>query len=121
MNEVFDWNGNEIKEGMIIYFVQTKPGFLESSRNGILIPQTGETIWEDEDEWQKRKNANIWELGEGMEVKKDRNTERLFVETITKGSGEWEGSTFHSKIDLLMQIKMWGELTIAIKGISDKK
>ena len=24
--KVFDWKGNEVKAGMTIYFVQTKPG-----------------------------------------------------------------------------------------------
>lgn len=64
MEKIFDWKGNEIKAGMVIYFVQTKPGLLESMRHGILMPSTGKTVWENESGWQERKNEDRWELGQ---------------------------------------------------------
>lgn len=119
-DKIFDWEGNEVKAGMTIYFVQTKPGFLESGRVGVTTPQTGEIVWEDESSGQERKNKVVWELGEEMLVEKDANS-RLIVKTVTKGAGELEGYTFNSTIDLIMQKRFSPDLTIAIKGISDKQ
>lgn len=106
----FDWKGNEIKSGMTIYFVQTRPGALESSRLGMLMPQTGETIWEDEKVWQERKNKEVWELGQPYDVH------------CTDG-GNWfyatkedeDGCTFSFPLSLQK------DSIIAIKDISDKK
>jgi hypothetical protein len=111
MNIIRDWKGNEIKAGMTIYFVQTKPGFLESSRMGLLMPDTGETIWEDEKIWLERKNKDVWELGDPYVV-----SERNGMLMITRHYKD------DPDIDSLTTT-LWspfGETPpIAIKGISD--
>ena len=123
MDKITDWKGNEIKEGMTIYFVQTKPFNL--GRMGWLVPEgmtesgKPETIMESYEDYEKR-NQPIWELGDEMIVMAKDNG-RLYVETNMECNGELNGYTISSEVDLLMQIKHSKELTIAIKGISDTK
>lgn len=111
MTEIKDWKGNEIKAGMTIYFVKTKPGFLETSRHGLLIPQTGETILEDEKNVEERKNREVWELGHEYLVEEKQG--RLFYTTSPNEDGETYSSSFTTAF-------LFGsEPIIAIKGISD--
>lgn len=113
MTKFFDWKGNEIKAGMTIYFVQTKPGVLESSRVGLMMPHSGETIWEDEKGWQERKNQEIWELGEPYEV-----TERDGILMITR---YFENDPDIDSLTTTLQDPFNPNPILAIKGISDKK
>lgn len=111
--KILDWKGNEVKDGMTIYFVQTKPGVVASSRMGLLIPQTGETIWEDEKDWKERKDKEIWELGRPYEVSERGG--QLYITSRFENDPD---------IDSLTQplYSPFGELPpIAIKGISDTK
>lgn len=113
IEKYFDWKGNEIKAGMIIYFIQTKPVFFESSRIGLMMPGTGETTWEDEKVWQERKNKEIWELGQPYLIKE--NEHGLFYTTMP----DEEGYTYSFHFSMAFH---FGNIpTIAIKGISDKK
>ena len=78
--KIYDWKGNEIKEGMIIYFVQTKPGILDSSRLGIMmIDRAGmpHQVLEPEENWAERKNKQFWNLGEEMIVYANKNGTKL--------------------------------------------
>lgn len=113
MEKIFDWKGNEIKAGMTIYFVQTKPGLIESSRIGLLMPQTGETIWEDEKDWEERKNKEIWELGQPYLV--GEKNDRLFYTTMA----DEDGYTF--SFPFFAAFLFGSTPIIAIKGISDTK
>lgn len=113
MDKFLDWKGNEIKAGMTIYFVQTKPGVLESSRMGLLMPHTGETIWEDEKQWLDRKNQEVWELSEPYEV-----SERNGVLMITK---YFENDPDIDSLTTTLYDPFNQSPIIAIKGISDKK
>ena len=109
--KIFDWMGNEVKAGMTIYFVQTKPSFLETARIGWVIPITGVNIWEDEKEWEKRKNRDVWELGREYDVVNIRGG--LQVRMNIEDNEDIESIIFPI-------CYMFGENpTIAIKGISD--
>ena len=126
MKKVHDHIGNEVKEGMTIYLVQTKPFVF--GKIGMFIPagisKSGkvEEIWESEDEYQKRKNTNIWELGEPYLVWKDDDGD-LYINQVTKGINELAGYTFYSRVHLdfrdVFDDKK-DKIVIAIKGISDK-
>lgn len=114
MGKYLDWKGNEIKAGMTIYFVQTKPGFLETGRYGLMIPQTGETVWEDEKNWVERKSKEIWELGRPYVV-----SEKGGVLMVTMF---FENDPDIDSLTTPLHIPFEGPLpTIAIKGISDKQ
>jgi len=107
MNEkILDRKGNEIKAGMTIYYVRTKPGIVSSSRFGLLMPQTGETIWEDEESWNKRKNEDIWELGCPYEVTEVDGRLRM---------------TRHDEDGYSFSFPLVPADNICIKGISDVK
>lgn len=110
--EIKDWKGNEIKAGMTIYFIQTKPGVLESSRQGIMLPQTGETIWEPEENWLERKNKEIWELGKPYLVSESQDGSLRI--TVHYDDPDIESIT------MPLFCPLGGTPTIAIKGISDK-
>jgi len=114
MEKIFDWKGNEIKAGMTIYFVQTKPGFLVSSRMGLLIPQTGKMIWEKEENWIKRRDEDIWELGKPREVTQENG--RLYI------TERFNDPDIELLTQPLSDAFMWdAKPTIAIKGISETK
>lgn len=109
----FDWKGNEIKAGMIIYFVNTEHRF---GRAGIIMP-SGDgsaftTLWQESDEeLNERLSKPVWELGMPYEV------EIIDGEYFMKCKvGEYSFSrSFKHR-----SIYVTGEEIIAIKGISDK-
>lgn len=110
MEIIRDWKGNEIKAGMTIYFVQTKP--MTIGKFGMLIPD-GEgghsQVWESDEDYDKRANKEIWELGVPYLV--IENNGRLYYQTMPDEEGYTLSSPFYESI-----IR---EVTIAIKGISD--
>lgn len=108
-----DWKGNEVKAGMTIYFVQTKP--INLGRMGLLIPAGSnnsgkvEEIWESDEDYEKRKNQDIWELGDEYKVLETEG--KLFV---SHKDGDY---TFVTPLTF----SFYGYSTIAIKGVSDIK
>jgi len=108
--KIFDWKGNEIKPGMTIYFVQTK--CTHWGRYGLMIPSIGETIWESDEDYEKRKEEDdkpIWYLG------RPYNVEERFGELYYITMPNEDGETFGC------QLRYETNVTIAIKDISDKK
>lgn len=81
---------------------------------GLLIPQTGETVWlESEETVLERKNKEVWELGDPLEVVWQQG--RLCAKMIVENNPDVEQIIFPIT-------SMFGVApTIAIKGISDKK
>ena len=116
MNKIYDWVGNEVKVGMTIYFVKTKPGIIESSRIGIMFTDANgfcHQTWEPEENWLERKNKDVWELGEPLEVVWQQG--RLCVLMRFNNTPEIEQVIFPI-------VPMLGEPPIiAIKGLSDNK
>lgn len=115
-HQFFDWKGNEIREGMVIYFVRTKPFNL--GRMGMLIPEgisaSGKTeeIWESDEYYEKRTTGDVWELGREYEVKIS-NDFPLTLSIAWNDGNNYMVSPLHFCID--------DSTTIAIKGISDIK
>lgn len=111
-----DWRGNEVKEGMTIYFVQTKPMYI--GKYGMLIPggctKDGKPteVWESDEDYEIRRNEDIWHLGNPYEVTKKDG--RLFA---SFNEGELTFSTLLSNLVAEPPLTT----TIAIKGISDIK
>lgn len=104
--KIVDWKGNEVKAGMAIYFVQQKPGIISSGRIGLLMPQTGETIWETEESWNTRKNEDVWELGRPYEIVEVNGNLRMIR---------------HDEDGYSFSFPLVPADNICIKGISDKK
>lgn len=109
---IADWKGNEIKEGMEICFVQT---VIHNSKMSWLMPKGGGKFVENV--LCEASDEPCWILSEYYIVEKDGN--RLFVPTVTKGAGELKGYTFHSRIYLGEKNFFENNPTMAIKGISD--
>lgn len=113
-NIITDWKGNEVKAGMTIYFVQTKPGLLESSRFGVCFPDRdgkSHSVWEPEENWLERKNKEMWELGEEYLVE-EKNGILYYTTTPDR-----DGYTYSAPFSMA---SLFGSApTIAIKGISD--
>lgn len=109
MTTIKDWKGNEIKAGMVIYFVNTNPGILESSRHGLFMPD-GKQIWEPEGQWLERKNQKIWELGNSYEV-----IER------SDGGFNLKTKTGDDTFIFPIEYEFTYDSIIAIKDISDQK
>lgn len=110
MEKIFDWKGNEVKVGMTIYFVQTKS--MSFGRFGLMMPGTGETVWESDEDYEKRKEIEkkpIWHLGVPYMV------EEKFGELYYTTLPDEEGYTYGC------QLCHETHQTIAIKGISDTK
>lgn len=106
--KILDWKGNEVKAGMVIYFVQTRVGFPANSRHGVIIPGSGEMVWEKEEDWIKRRDEEIWELGQPYNV--DFKYGQLWYTTFP----DEEDYTYSA------QLALRKDSMIAIKGISDK-
>lgn len=109
IDKIFDWMGNEVMAGMTIYFVRTK-NF--AGRCALLVPTQGLVYTESEDDYEKRKNEEVWELGEPLSVVWQEG--RLCALMKIENDPDVEQILFpiHS---------VFGEQPeIAIKGISDK-
>lgn len=101
MTPILDHLGNEIKEGMAIYLVQTN---IHEMACGMLIPDKGYVSISE------AKDTSCWVLGEAHLVKSENG--RLFIEYHT---GEY-------KFNAPLNSEMWFEKqTIAIQGISDQE
>lgn len=101
MDKIFDYIGNEVKEGMSIYFVQTN---IHQMEMGFLMPGGG---------YQKvidASDTDCWILGKEYLVKD--GSMGLYVE-IKAGS-----YTFMQTIESAF---IFNKQTIAIKGVSDKE
>jgi len=111
--KIFDWKGNEIKEGMTIYFVQTSA--MNFGRFGMFIPDGvggGHSIYESDEDYEKRKekqNEPIWHLGMPYNVE-EKNGDLFY--TTPKDEDDYT---------LSFQLRYRKDSTIAIKGISDTK
>lgn len=109
--KIFDWKGNEVKAGMTIYFVRTKN--LSFGRLALMTPTQGLVYIESEEDYEKRKNEDVWELGEPLEVVWQQG--RLCTLMIIKNDPDIEQIIFPIT-------SMFGEKPIiAIKELSDKK
>jgi hypothetical protein len=111
MTKFLDWKGNEIKAGMTIYFVRTKPMLM--GRLGWMIPNGKgeyEQRWEPQEQADERNNKDYWILGEPCEVVEMNN--ELWYQM--KGN---DGYTFSFQL----RYKVQENTIVAIKGISDEK
>lgn len=108
MTKILDWKGNEVKAGMTIYFVQTKP--MTIGKFGMIMPN-GTQVWESDEDYEKRKNEDIWFLGRPYIVSESNG--RFILTTEPDKEGYTYSMPFYQSLE--------NESTIAIKGISDKQ
>jgi len=63
-DKVFDWKGNELKAGDEVCFIKIRThDWIQ--RMGILMPNTGETIWSD---FKPEPEKDCWEIGDYVKI-----------------------------------------------------